>query len=262
MGKKDRTMIDATFVEAIAGKAVKAVTPAILDAKGEPSGFYYLVQDGKAVLVRAQRPTQSTSLASFEMFEQFTEDVGTDTKLNKPSIIVARTGCSLVFDRYNMRDSDRAQVSFQQTKHFEYLCQSQHPALEQKQFLRAFRDLFSQCFDGSQALQKNISEIRWENTANGASTVRNGEESLGNAIVRKVQGMDSINPEMTLVVQPFQGIERRYPCRCYLEIDATTRMFKLYPYPDETDNILRKSLSDIRGMLVERFKNAIPVYIG
>jgi hypothetical protein len=255
-------MLDATFVEAIATKAVRAVTPTILKAEGEPAGYYYLVQDGKAVLTKAQRPTQKTTLKSLAMFEQLVADVKQDGKLAMPSIIVTGAGASIVFDRYNLRDCDRAEVAFAHTEHFTNLHAGGTSECQQRTFLKVFRDLYGRCYDGSKELLAKVADIRWENIANGTSNVKNGEESLGNQIVRKVHGFDTLPPELILTVQPFQGIERRYPCRCYLEVDPSNRTFRLYPYPDEVENILATALADIRAQLVKTFNGTIPVYIG
>ncbi len=257
-------MIDATFVNAIADRAVKAMTPQIIEVKGEPAGYYYLVQDGKAELVQAKRSPQTTKLSSIDMFEQFILDVGADGKLGKPSILVCMDGASLVFDRYNIRDCDKAGCSFEPTTPFAVLQKDGPGQLEQRNFIRTFRDVFGKCYDRSQELLHSVSEIRWENSANGSAMVRNGEEAMGNSIIRKVQGLDSVPPDLMLAVRPFNdpSLDVAYPCRCYLEVEPSTRTFKLYPFPDEIENIEAKALADIRLRLLKRFEAKIPVYIG
>jgi hypothetical protein len=232
-----------------------------LEVKGEPSGFYYLTgPDGKAQLMEAKHSRHCEQLATPEQLAEFACDaIGKSDRIASPIILISGSEVVFVYSAKERRDFARCPLTL--SKQFRTLEQWQAttPLLTQREMIQALRITFrGNVVNGN--LLPIVRQMKFEQNANGASTIQHGSEQMGRNLVAKVMGAEAIPEEFALDIPIFDECRGLRRVECALDVDVQSQRFTVIPFPQQLQIAQEVTLEGLADYFAEKVK--IPAFIG
>lgn len=159
---------------------------------------------------------------------------------------------------------DRVTLNLCKSAAFQRLiCLDKQPLLDQQSLIRTLRIDLQGTVSRNELLTA-IRSIKFRTTEGGASTIQQGNESLGHTIEAEVTGAGDI-PESVIVscavfCNPGER-EKKFQVGCDLEIVPAEKKFRFRPIPDEIERVTDAALEDIRQR-IEGELDGVSVFYG
>lgn len=135
----------------------------------------------------------------------------------------------------------------------------------QREFLALLKQDLRGCVD--EGLATSVRSIKWSNSAEGTSEIRQGRESMGQSINRELTGESALPEEVTVDLPVYENLEpptvpaKTYAVECLLVSDANEQIFRLIPLPSELTAAVHEAQQDIRQRLTQGLPD-VPVLFG
>lgn len=168
----------------------------------------------------------------------------------------------LVPDDADRRDSVTLKLS-KSAAFAKLICLNQSPVLDQQALVRVLRiDL--QGTINRVALLTAVRNIKFRVSDSGASSIQQGNESLGRTIEAEVTGAGDIPESVVVSCAVFANPGEReltFTVGCDLEIVPADKKFRFRPIPDEIERVTDAALQGIRERIEGELKG-VAVFFG
>lgn len=136
--------------------------------------------------------------------------------------------------------------------------------MDHKTCMRRLRVELASTFIEPEDFKTSVSSLKFTTTAENATTVRKGDESIGKSIMAKVTGESDIADEIlvTFPVYPDVAPEFKTVVRCSVIIDSMDQKISIVPIPGEVERGLIEAQKHIAGEIKRRLYSGIPVICG
>lgn len=237
------------------------VSPVIFNLPGERAGRYAIVTPspaGKPASIEVKLTEPDWHSEELEDIEQLAKFIVATAATNEAAgaIYIGAEQVVYVFDFEDRRD--RATVSLETTKPWDWLAIDQHP-MSQAQIIRLLRITFDRCLPPDSALVNVLRQVKFTTGATVEANIQRGKEALGKQIMSEAAGVSNFPDEFVLQVNVFKGLNRPKSVRVALEILPDVSKFELIPFPGEIDASMRDTLADIQEELAA---TKVPTFIG
>lgn len=138
----------------------------------------------------------------------------------------------------------------------------------QKEFLAFLRqDLGQQNREALSGLAQAASAIKFLEQVSGQSEIKQGRESMGNAVQREVTGTSEFPDQFRVFSTVYSDVdliggEFSEPVLCWLDVDAEDKKFKVTPDLESVANLLVNTHAQIQEYLSENLYKDCPIYYG
>ena len=226
-------------IEAIRQLAVNAAPVQVLAAAPEPPSTYYLVEDGRAVKVRAEPPPRAHQARDLATLVGCAVRLANDPIPAPATIWCGRAGVTVLFDDDDRRDRMTLPLALSpQMKLLEdwskALCW-----LDQASLIRTLRTTLARSVRGTNFVEL-FRRLKFSLNSQGENVVEHGRASVGKSIEAQVQGTAAI-PETILIREPaFNGSALGVWCEvpCAIELNAATGTVAIVPLAGAVEEAL------------------------
>ncbi len=254
-------MLNAEFVKAIGDMALKAGAPSFVAPGQEPSGVYYIRdQGGELKLVHAEPPYRQHQAGDLSAVVEFAKRFAENT----PVIWYHRDKVVCVIDDNNRRDAVTLPLDLSVQVLTLRQWEKNQPYLPQATAVLTLRTVFESCLGMAGGLIDVLRKVKFRTTADGSGEVQHGKASVGRAIESEITGAGAI-PEYVAFDVPIFGnaLAHRGTIRCALEPNPAAGSVAFIPLPGEIEKAVAKAEGEIRDDLGELLGDAkVPVYYG
>jgi len=219
--------------QAIADQAIKASAP-VKDAF-DPTKFYvYRDNEGELKTLGSAVEFRRHSVNTIDDLAQFAKDHIDEVEMS--SVFYNRNSITLFINDEDRRD--RVTIELALSPQFTLMKELKGSA-EQGEVIRALRSTLFGCFSPDLKLVESLRNLKWGDESTGESNLQRGKASIGSAIRRELNGLESIPEYIDFTVPVFSTkVEYKATIKCLLDPDEKNKRIILAPLPGQIDTAL------------------------
>lgn len=250
--------VSADAIKEIERLVKDGATAKTVQLPGDPKGAYVLVKpDGTTELIRSEPGFHGEKLESPDDLRQFITHLNSDkATLPGGATFVDEKQAVYVFDLNDRRN--RAVVGLVESDLMRWVRVGSKETYTHKDFIRLLRIDLRGVVSGGTSMLNTIRNVKFDDAGDVRSNIQHGRESMGNSVTRQVMGADAIPEEIGITVKPFDNFSFQGEIAAAVELDLTTKRFKLTPYPDDVVALMENAIHAVAVALKARDDEPMP----